>query len=665
MRLLQLNLTNFQGIKEFTLRPMGRPVCVYGPNGSGKSTIASALSWLLTGKSASGEKGYSPKPLDENGDEIHHINTSAEAVFEINPGEEFIISKEISEKWVKKTSKESDEEAYEYKGNVTKFYINGDAVSEQKYMEAIAAYVSPSESMILTIPSYFAEELPWAERRKMLISVCGDVTEDETIAVSPEFNEIPGIIAETGMPGASEALCTLRKKTAELEEHLKDIPIRIEAVTEMMEKLPAESKLSALEAEKNNLEERRNELTQKLGTMDSTLSDSENRKRLADTEAEFAEKKAAYLRKCNEINKDAEERISGINSRLTEIRTELKAIKESIDADKKQLEALKKSKDEHLAEYNRLKNLKAETEKLEMNPDDCICPYCKQPLPEIQQEDKRQRFLADKDNRLAEISRKMDAVISQGQEEKKRIEGIEAKLTAEESEISPLESKEKILAEELSSVAITTFPPFQSTDEAKDLIAKAERIREAIRNSSSSMSEAANALRKDIADAENKIQEIIKEIGSIDLRREYLEKIDELGKDRRTTALAIGDANRKTQLLTLFIRKKAELLDKKISGRFNGVRFRLTENLINGTTRECCEPLVRSASGWIPYTQASNAEKIKGGLEIIRMLADNLRKEMPVMIDNAESVIDYGEERGMQLIRLYVKDTMTGSLEVL
>ena len=88
-------------------------------------------------------------------------------------------------------------------------------------------------------------------------------------------------------------------------------------------------------------------------------------------------------------------------------------------------------------------------------------------------------------------------------------------------------------------------------------------------------------------------------------------------------------------------------------------------SLAKTDSRECCEPLVRSASGWIPYTQASNAEKIKGGLEIIRMLSGNLGKEMPVIIDNAESVIDYGEEGGMQLIRLYVKDTMTGSLEVL
>ena len=87
MRLLQLSLTNYQGIPQLVIKPMGRSMTISGPNGSGKSTIASALSWLLTGKSASGEKGYSPKPLDADGNEIHHLTTSAEAVFQVTPGE--------------------------------------------------------------------------------------------------------------------------------------------------------------------------------------------------------------------------------------------------------------------------------------------------------------------------------------------------------------------------------------------------------------------------------------------------------------------------------------------------------------------------------------------------------------------------------------------------
>ena len=118
------------------------------------------------------------------------------------------------------------------------------------------------------------------------------------------------------------------------------------------------------------------------------------------------------------------------------------------------------------------------------------------------------------------------------------------------------------------------------------------------------------------------------------------------------------------RLLQLFIRKRAEMLDDRISSMFHGVRFRLTEVLINGSIRECCEPIVKARNGWIPYTQASNAERINGGIEIIRVLSAALDKRMPVIIDNAESVIDMETPDRMQLIRLYVKDTISGGLEV-
>ena len=118
------------------------------------------------------------------------------------------------------------------------------------------------------------------------------------------------------------------------------------------------------------------------------------------------------------------------------------------------------------------------------------------------------------------------------------------------------------------------------------------------------------------------------------------------------------------KLVQLFIQTRARMLDEKISSMFNGVRFRLTEVLINGSIRECCEPIVKSKNGWMPYTQASTAERIRGGLEIIRVLSNALDKEMPVVIDNAEAVLEFGNMGTMQLIKLYVKDTMSGELEI-
>ena len=49
MRIIDLEIHNIRGIKEFRMRPDKKSMVVFGPNGSGKSTIIDALDFLLTG----------------------------------------------------------------------------------------------------------------------------------------------------------------------------------------------------------------------------------------------------------------------------------------------------------------------------------------------------------------------------------------------------------------------------------------------------------------------------------------------------------------------------------------------------------------------------------------------------------------------------------------
>ena len=38
---------------------------------------------------------------------------------------------------------------------------------------------------MLTMPHYFPEDMPWEARRKILLEVCGDVTDTEVCSISP------------------------------------------------------------------------------------------------------------------------------------------------------------------------------------------------------------------------------------------------------------------------------------------------------------------------------------------------------------------------------------------------------------------------------------------------------------------------------------------------
>ena len=50
MRLIELKIRNFKGIRDFTFRSDGMDASVFGQNASGKTTLADSFLWLLFGK---------------------------------------------------------------------------------------------------------------------------------------------------------------------------------------------------------------------------------------------------------------------------------------------------------------------------------------------------------------------------------------------------------------------------------------------------------------------------------------------------------------------------------------------------------------------------------------------------------------------------------------
>ncbi len=56
MKLLKLTLDNFRAAKHLEFIPEGRNAAIYGRNSTGKTTVYNAYTWLLFGKSATGEK---------------------------------------------------------------------------------------------------------------------------------------------------------------------------------------------------------------------------------------------------------------------------------------------------------------------------------------------------------------------------------------------------------------------------------------------------------------------------------------------------------------------------------------------------------------------------------------------------------------------------------
>ena len=93
----------------------------------------------------------------------------------------------------------------------------------------------------------------------------------------------------------------------------------------------------------------------------------------------------------------------------------------------------------------------------------------------------------------------------------------------------------------------------------------------------------------------------------------------------------------------------------KINSKFKNVRFRLFKQQINGGIIDDCEVMAKTGTGYMPYGTANNAARISAGLEIIRTFSRTWGLQMPVFVDNAESITRLDTD-GLQVIRLVVSE---------
>lgn len=85
------------------------------------------------------------------------------------------------------------------------------------------------------------------------------------------------------------------------------------------------------------------------------------------------------------------------------------------------------------------------------------------------------------------------------------------------------------------------------------------------------------------------------------------------------------------------------------------MRFRLFIEQQNGGIADDCEALVPCKTGLVPFKSANNAARINAGLELIDTLAEYYGVELPVFVDNAESVTKLTPTQ-TQVIRLVVSE---------
>ena len=644
MKLLSLELQDFQGLRRFALEAGGENCTVYGTNGTGKTTIANAISWLLFDKPYTGEKNYSPKTTDEDGQELHHLDHKASATFLKDDGSQITLARIYHEVWKKKRGSRSEE----FSGHVTDAYIDGVPVSTTEYKRTLEAICPPDRAKILTDPRYFAKTMHWEDRRQTLLEMCGDVTDAEVIGSSEELADLWDFLRK---PGTTDQYYTVAEfqriaasRKAELNRELTIIPARIDETLKSIPDLEGQPDEEIITRRINTLERQKMDLMSQAAAITEDEQVSRLRSQIYEIEGRISKGRLAYQQAMELKHRASNDAIRELGQTVAAADTEIATAENQIYLLTDQIQTMQRDREALLRRHAEVK--------ARVWTGDTICAACGQPLPEDKIQEARERFNIQRSRELSEINaqgqRCSKAIIEEKQAQLQEVtDALEAAIARRAADMEQLDRAKQLVAADSWT--------FEDTDEYAELedekAAVAAKLAEAGTDTARSREDAQAAVEAITAQI-NEAQDIRMQHVTARKRRERLAELEQQEKD---IAAEYERFDRGTYLCEEFTRAKVAMLDERINARFRAVRFRLFKQQINGGLQDCCDVLCPTTSGLTPYDSANNAAQVNAGIEIAAALGRHWDQHMPIIIDNAESVVDL-IETDAQTIRLVVSE---------
>ena len=636
MKLKKLHLKNFKGLPEFTFSTNGGDTTIYGDNGTGKTTIFDGFTWLLFGKDSLNSATFDIKTLEGSGESKHGLEHTVEGLFSAN-GSDISLKKTLVEKWVKKRGSAHRE----FTGHTVNHFIDGVPVKKKEYDESTNSICDENIFKLLTNPRYFNEVLHWQERRKTLIEVCGDVSDEDVIKSDPELAGLPHILKKRKLEDHRKVIASRR---AEINKELDKIPVRIDeargGLAEVRVKQNIESDIANAKDELKTSNEVLKEIQAggESEVLITKLREVENK--ISAIDNVIAQNKIKAMSDRAEKRRSLKDEAVNIGGHIAVAVRE----KEDLISRKTNFEKnIERVKDEIVGLRERWHEEDARTFEFEQSS---VCPSCGQSLPEEKLEGAREKALSVFNKAKAK------ALTSITEEGKTRSDGIKEygvlvkeladKLQAVEIAIKTLldhkDKAEKALKDfDEQPESTLTDDQVYHTPERESLLEKRESLKKQIREKKGSIdSESIRDGEAQIEAIEIRIQAYNKELLQIDANKRIDVRIKELSDQERRLSAEFEELERQLYITEQFIRTKVGMLEERINSRFKLARFQLFTVNINGGLEETCNTTVNG----IPYNSMNNAARINSGLDICNTLSEHFGKSLPLFIDNAEAVTE-------------------------
>jgi len=631
MRLVELELRNFKGVKVFHFWPYGKNATISGRNGTGKTTVADACSWLLFDKDSLGNKQFSLKTLDGSGGELHNLEHEVTGIF--IAGEKRIeLQKTTAEKWTKKRGSASPE----FTGHTTEYHVDGVPVKLAQYREAVASIADEQVFQLLTSPLFFPGAMHWTKRRELLMEICGDVTDADVIASSGDLAPLADILANRSFDSHRMVVAERRKK---INKELETIPVRVDEVDRCMPDLSGlnmeelEIGKAELLAALAGLKKKKDDIFSGAETAELRRQRSEIQTKISDLDraavSSLHDALAVARKKRDDLaaaNNQARNAISGYQDQAKRLHVQVEIYERNISVYRQQW-------------FDAAKNVEP------------ICPACGQGIPE----EKISEAIKAEKARLNEWGKKE---ASTRDEIKGEIAALNMKISQTEKTID--NERETSLGKEVEELAtqIANRRPSRIVGSMK---VEEESLSARISDIEEKAGEAAGKVASDIMSTEMTIENLQNKIELFAKAKDGEKRKRDLAAEQKRLAAEFEKLEGELFLLDQFTRAKVEMLEDKINGRFKLARFKMFAEQINGGLSDCCEVICNG----VPFSTGLNhGHQILVGLDIINTLSEFYNVSLPCFIDNAEAITEPLPEMPGQVVKLVANGNDVLTVEV-
>ena len=643
IKLRSILIENFKGIKSLDI-DFADVTQVFGRNATGKTTIADAFFWLLFDKDSTGSSTFAIRPKDKDGVDIDNLDIKVEGTLDVD-GEIITLTKTQKQKW----TKHRGSTAPTFEGNVNLYEINSYPAKKSEYEQKIHSLIDESLFKLITNPRTFPS-MKWQDQRKVLMEFVSEITDADILDTDAEkYEPIRVDVLAAGADKAREKANSILKA---LKKEQIEYPVRVDE---------ASRNLSDGEEDRSNLVWQKGEVEEELNIIQNERNGLSNASKVVtDIQSEIMQKR----RRMAEIERSA---------MLQDEKKNLEATKAANDA----LMAIRKAENERDVLANKRAFLLAaikENEKAKSElagkyrecaaktfpESDTICPTCKRPFEPERIAELKSSFKANKDKQIEDLNQMGFELKDKIQAAMGEVKQIEQQISGYTSDIDGMNRKWeelRVAADKPIRTDLKTIPEYQELqagiDELDRKLASLEdqsAVREELNNRESA--------------AREKIDAINAALAKIDANERLMERIEQLKAEQRECGQKVADQEQIVYLLDEFVMAKMNLLSDRINAKFKKVRFKLWEQLINGGIKETCTMQINTNGSYVDYSDANNAAKIIGGLDVIEALSELYGVEAPIFLDNAEAIDSYNTPKtSAQLILLEVSDDETLHVE--